>query len=322
MRKHTLKSVFIQLLSPSLGLLLFFCSCNGSKKQTAENTDTLVRLTAITKVAAIAKVQPENGLVNLASSQGGIVSSIQKNAGDSLVPGDVILTLAADPKTQDLLTLDKQIAAQQQRAAAELENISQYKSSLQEKEADLARSSRLAEKGADTDEQVSLKTKDRDILRANLRGAEKLAAAALADVEVLRAQRQQQKELDEDRYVRAREKGILVSLDVQVGAAIPALTSFGTLAPDGPLHMEGEIDEMFANKVSIGDKITFNYVGNSEIIAQGEVLFLAPILESKSLFYDRTGESSDRRVRRFKASFVTSSPLLINTKVECTIQIP
>lgn len=321
MKKHLVKSQVNRYIGLSLLSLLFCYSCGGSKKQTEESSDTLVRMENIQKVAAIGKVQPEHGLVNLASLKGGIVEAIHKQAGDSLLAGEVILVLAADAKEVDLLTLDKQIGAQQQRAQAEQANIAQYRASLLEKEQDLARTTRLADKGADTREQVNLKTKERDVLLANLQAAQNLAAAAKTDVEVLRAQRQQQQQVQADRYVRAQEKGILVTLDAQVGSAITALSSYGTLAPDGPLVIEGEIDEMFANKVSLGAQVTFNYVGNPEVIAEGKMLFLSPILANKSLFYDQTGEGSDRRVRRFKASLITPAPLLINTKVECNIKI-
>lgn len=121
--------------------------------------------------------------------------------------------------------------------------------------------------------------------------------------------------------VRAVQNGILVGLEATPGTAISALTSFATLAPAGKIVVHGEVDEMFASKIILGNSVTIMSPGTKNILAKGKIIFLSPILEDKTIFYELAGEQNDRRVRRFKAELDRPQNLLINQKVQCDIQV-
>ena len=306
-------------------VLLFLFSCGNEKgkekeKQVAIN-DSLSRPAHVKIVAAIARVEPAGGLVQLSAPQSGIVTVLYKNAGDSLVKGDLIIKIDDQADALAVEIASKQIIAQKSRAAADKADVLQYQAALLEKEEDLIITQKLALAGADTRQNVTLKKKEKEVILAKLQSAINKSAASKAEVVTLQKQLAQSKLALSDQLIKAKQDGVLVSIEAKVGAAINALTPFATMAPNTDLILNGEIDEMFADRVKLGQNVVVNYIGNKEKIAQGKVIYLSPILENKSLFYEKPGEINDRRVRQFKVSLDGNSKLLINAKVECTIQI-
>jgi multidrug resistance efflux pump len=304
---------------------LFLMACGGDKKAAeqapAEKKDSLSRPENINRVSAIAKVEPEGGLVDLSAPQSGIVSALYKQAGDPVKKGEAILKI--DLQNDQLATevLTKQILTQRARAAADAANIRQYQGSLKEKQAELMITEKLVATGADTRQNLNTQQRELEVIQANLETAINNAAASRAEIATLKKQQQQARLTASDELIRAKQDGILVTMDAKVGAALTALTPFASLAPAGDLILHGEIDEMFSSRVKVGQQVTVNYVGSHTIIAKGTVSYLSPILANKSLFYDEPGEASDRRVRPFKVALDNNNDLLINAKVECSIQI-
>ena len=304
---------------------LFLMACGGDKKAAeqaaAEKKDSLSRPENINRVSAIAKVEPEAGLVELSAPQSGIVAVLYKQAGDSVKKGEVILKI--DLQNDQLATdvLAKQILTQQARAAADAANIRQYQASLKQKQTEVQVTEKLVATGADTRQNLNTQQKELEVIQANLETARKQAAASFAEIATLKKQQQQARLTASDELIRAKQDGILVTMDARIGAALTALTPFATLAPAGDLILHGEIDEMFSTRVKLGQQVTVNEVGSQAVIARGTVSYLSPILANKSLFYGEPGEASDRRVRPFKVALDKEYGLLINAKVECSIQI-
>jgi multidrug efflux pump subunit AcrA (membrane-fusion protein) len=317
--RHMVKKMFV------LAIAVALLSACGGRKDTAggeqPSKDSLSRPEKINVVAAIARVEPAAGFVELSADVSGIVVELYKKEGDTVKKGDVLFKL--DNKAEDLqvTTARQEIAAQRARVAADKADIQQYEVSLREKEADLAVTERLAATGADTRENVRAKQKEREVILANLQSARARLETSTSELSKLQTQLAQTELTEKSRYVTAKESGLLVNMDAQLGSAITAYVPFGKLAPEGELVLHGEIDEMFAARVQTGMPVEVNYIGNSNRIATGTVIYVAPILENKSLFYESAGETSDRRVRLFKASFRSTEPLLINAKVECTIKM-
>ncbi len=307
-----------------LGTIALLSACGGSKEEAAgeqQRMDSLSRPENISVVAAIARVEPANGFVDLSADVSGIIVELYKKEGDSVKKGDVLFKL--DNKNEDLQVsgVRQEINAQKARVAADKADIRQFEVNLKEKEEDLAITERLAATGADTRENLRAKQKEREVILANLQSARARLQTSESELKKLQTQLEQTELTEKNRYVTAKESGVLVSMDAKPGGAISAYTPFGKLAPAGELVLHGEIDEMFAARVKTGMAVEVNYIGNSNRIATGTVIYVSPILENKSLFYESAGETSDRRVRLFKASFNSSEPLLINAKVECNIKM-
>lgn len=310
---------------PALVLALMLVSCGKSEEEiSAEEQarlDSLNSIDNVRMVAAIAKVEPAEGFVELSTEISGIVVELLKHEGDSVSEGELILRLDAEEEDLQLTTARQDIQTQQSRVAAAEADVHQYEASLKEKEEDLAITSRLATTGADTRQNVAIKQKERDVIQANLDAAKAQLEVGRRELVSLKTQLAQSELSSGRRSVTAKASGVLVSLDAKVGTGISAFTPFATLAPEDGLVLHGEIDERFASLVKVGQSLQVNYVGSQQVIAEGQVTYLSPILDNKSLFYEKSGETSDRRVRLFKATFTAQEPLLINARVECKIKI-
>lgn len=86
-----------------------------------------------------------------------------------------------------------------------------------------------------------------------------------------------------DKYFKVPQSGTLISFDVKVGEVINANTSFGELAPTGSLVIEGELDEYYADKISIGQEVAIVLVGQANTIATGTISYVGTSLQNKSI---------------------------------------
>jgi len=308
------------LLLMSIAIGLPSCGNKPSDKETT-TTDSLSHNTDIKEVKAIAKIEPLNGLVDLASNEGGIVELINKKEGDSLRKGDLILVFDTQKEAIQLQNLNLQITTQKQRVEQDRANERQYEAALREKSATLKVSEELARSGAETRQQVEILRKEQDVLKANLEAAQKSTETDRLMIRELENQIQQLKASRADKTIKAPDNGILLSLNAEIGKAIEAYSPVGQFAADEPLVIHGEVDELFADKIQIGQSVSIHLIGSNEKIGSGKIISLSPILQDKSLFYDEPGERSDRRIRRFKASLDTGTTLLINKKVACIIEL-
>ena len=312
-------------LAPFILFALTLGACGkGETEISAEEQarlDSLNSLDNVRMVAAIAKVEPTNGFVELSAEVSGIVTELLKKEGDSVGEGELILRLDAEEEDLELTSARQNIRTQQSRVAAAEADVKQYEASFKEKEEDLAVTTRLASTGADTRQNVAVKQRELEVIRANLDAARAQLEVGRSELASLKTQVEQSQLTADRRSVTAKASGVLVSLDAKVGTGINAYTPFATLAPDDGLVLHGEIDERFASLVKAGQSLEVNYVGSRQVIATGEITYLSPILDNKSLFYEQSGETSDRRVRLFKATFTSQEPLLINARVECKINI-
>lgn len=309
-----------------LGMLLLvgFSSCgNKEAEERAEKIkeESLSVPQTITNVAAIGKIEPEQGLVSISSEKGGIVLKVVKNAGDSVIKGDVILILKAGIENLNEDVIKSQILRQQLQADADFSNIAQYRIQLDEKNRELVVSERLVKSGAETVQNTDITRKDLQVLAANLSSAKKSAAASYAEIAVLQAQLKEAKSTTSEMTIRALQDGIITSMDAKIGTAISPLSTIATLAPAGKIVVHGEIDEMFASKVKLGNQVIVTVPGTNSTIAEGKITYLSPILADKSIFYELSGEQNDRRVRSFKVELLQTERLLINQKVQCDIKV-
>ena len=92
-------------------------------------------------------------------------------------------------------------------------------------------------------------------------------------------------------------------------------------APEGPVMAITEIDELFADKVKVGQPAFVRAQGDTVVLATGKVILAAPYLRKKSLFSDKADNLEDRRVREVRVQLDSSETLLIGSRVECIIEL-
>lgn len=306
-----------------LSFLILITACN-SKESSAENNqgkDTVSVSNQVIVVVGIGKVEPKDGVVDLASNSGGIVASVLKQAGDSVKVGETIIRLQQEDLSLKIDEIKAQIQTQQQQIESNKVSVGQYKAQLQEKKNTLKVSEKLAKSGAETNQNVSALKTDKKVLEVELSKNQQEVAVSRSHLKELQAQLKTAENNLDNQSVKAPSDGISLSIDTKKGEAIQALQSFATFAAEGPIVVHGEADEMFANRLKTGQKVKVHYIGNKKTITTGEIIYLSPTLSNKSLFTDVPGEKQDRRVRRFKVLLDSTDDLLINTKVECNIDL-
>lgn len=298
-----------------------FAGCGNSESQPESQSDTKARPIEVTQVVGIGKVEPRSGLRELAIDQAGIVSEVFKAEGDSVKKGDLILSVDSDQIGLQTENLQIQLKRQNELTAQALASERQLAAELRMAESEWQTSRELAMDGAETEQNVQTLAKDVEVLRAQYQGAKNVTRSNQLAGREITNQIEQNKTNIRAYSLIASDDGVLVSLDAEKGRAVEAFAVLGQLASDEERVIHGEVDELFADRIKIGDKVTIVKEGSDQQIADGEIIFLSPILQDKSIFYDKPGEVSDRRVRRFKVGFSQDTSILINTKVECIIRL-
>jgi len=298
-----------------------FAGCGNSESQPESQSDTTARPIEVTQVVGIGKVEPRSGLRELAIDQAGIVREVFKAEGDSVKKGDLILSVDSDQIALQTENLQIQLKRQNELTAQALASERQLAAELRMAESEWQTSRELAMDGAETEQNVQSLAKDVEVLRAQYQGAKNVTRSNQLAGREITNQIEQNKTNIRAYSLIASDDGVLVSLDAEKGRAVEAFAVLGQLASDEERVIHGEVDELFAHRIKIGDKVTIVKEGSDQQIADGEIIFLSPILQDKSIFYDKPGEVSDRRVRRFKVGFSQDTSILINTKVECIIHL-
>lgn len=304
-------------------LLAFLAACRPEQPPsgTGQAKDSLSVPADIGVVVGIGKVEPEGGIVELASEAGGIVQSVDCRVGDTLRQGDIIISLKSEDAALRVQQLKDQLATQGQQVEADQIAVGQYQAQLQHNAQTLATSKHLVKSGAETRQQVEALETDKKVLEVQLARSRKTVAVSRAKADELRSQLKTAENTLREKTVTAPSDGVLLSMDAKAGGAVQPLESFAAFAPAGPMVVQGEADEMFANRLTKSQKVSIRYIGNTRVITTGVITALSPQLSNKSLFTDVPGERQDRRVRRFKVLLDSTDHLLINTKVECNIYI-
>lgn len=302
--------------------ILIVLSC-GSKEEAKTpppvNPDSLALPTA-SNVAGIGRIEPEGGLIDLSSDQPGLIRQILAKEGDSVKKGAVLLVLDNDLQKAQLGEAGSRVQTEKAQVSVIRTQIQEAEANLRKAEQDLEKTRKLVERGAETrqklDDAEADVTNKRILLQnqqANLSVSQKRINELNAQVNTAR--------VSASRYtVNAPADGLILEVDAKLGQAITVGQTFAQLAPSGRLTALCEIDELFADRIAVGQKAIIRYKGYADTASTGEVIYAAPYLKKKSLFSDQVGEKEDRRVREVRV--VLNDPsMLINRQVECVISL-
>jgi multidrug resistance efflux pump len=303
--------------------LLAVISCSSEKKDpasiTAANNDTLSRPEA-KQVSGTGRIEPENGITDLASESGGLISKIFVREGDLVVQGQPLLEIGHAVSSAQTAEVSARLSAQQQQLELDRVGIAEARNNLQKAESDFGRTKRLVDRKAETqqaldDARTDLENKKIVLqqAQASLRLTEKKITEIGEQVNTART--------NENSYiVRAPQGGRLLEFTARPGAGLITGQRFGQLAPEEKLTVLCEIDELFADEIRPGQPAFIRYKGYPDTISLGKVIYAAPYLKRKSLFSDEAGVKEDRRVREVRV-MLDRQDLLINRQAECVIKI-
>lgn len=306
--------------------LVFVAACkndDGNKPaaapgSTADSTSVAVR---VSEVLGIAIIEPSQRIVSLAGEQSGIVRDIRVSVGQRLSKGQVILTLDNDIEGAQIKQANSKVGAQQEAVEVARENLQLTRMKLQKARNDLGRDESLFKGNALTQKELDDTRFEVADLEQQLKAQEATLRQQQTRIGELRADIAYYETLNNQKVLRSPAAGTLLSLDAKIGQFLDNKASIGDFAPEGPVIALTEIDELFADRIQVGQKAIIRPQGRKEVLTTGTVVLTSPYLRKKSLFSDKPSDLEDRRVREVRVQLDDPSKVLFGARVECIIQV-
>lgn len=297
----------------------FLGSCGSNDKAPEINTQAM--LDSVNSVIGVGKVVPEEGWQNIMSSESGILKEILVNKGDEVEENQLLFVLdsqdAQSDYTQNVLELEE-LKAQH---AKDVQNVEIEKAHLSNLQKIWETSKSLYAKNAETLEKLRNDSVAVVEQKAKLEALYEEIKAHEFSRKAKQALVQDNRTKVDDLNIKAPQNGIVTEVFAEVGDFINNQTMLAQMMSSQKTVIEAEVDETLAHKVKVGQTVEFRRVGSREIIGNGKVIFVSPILDNKSILYESLNEADDRRVLRIKVAPENTEGLFVNSKVECLIQV-
>lgn len=299
-------------------LSLTACNSKSSDKSDAENAKQTLE---IHQVIGVGKIIPESDIVQLSSPVNGIVSKIHKKENDTVTIGSVILELDHQLEDAKISQLNNQIATQTVQIKVDEANVDEIKTKIVNANLQLQRLENLLQKGAETQQTVDDAATDVKVLNSNLNRLEANVQVSKSKLQETRAALNTAILERDQKIIKSPVNGRLLELTVLIGGSVSTQESLAQISPEGKIIAICEIDESNADKIAIGQKGWIRNVGSRDTLTTGTVYVAFSFLRKKSLFTDQSGEKEDRRVRTIKMQLDNPETLLLNSRVECVIDV-
>ncbi|ABG59897.1 HlyD family secretion protein [Cytophaga hutchinsonii] len=302
-----------------VGLALTVFACGADKKEAAQ----LNKIDSITikEVTGIANVEPLQRILTLTPETNGIIKKINIEINQKVQKGDILFVLDNETELAQLHQSESKLATQLSVIEKNKAALKTAETNLSNAKTNISRSKNLFESNAITkkqweDEQLNFETKNLQAAsaQADLQQAQKRLAELKSDVEYYQT-------ILSKKTIKAPLNGTILSVDTKLGSNVATSTALSDFAPDGPVMAITEIDELFADKIKVGQPAYVRAQGDSIVLARGKVILAAPYLRKKSLFSDKADNLEDRRVREVRVQLDSTETLLIGSRVECIIEL-
>jgi HlyD family secretion protein len=299
-----------------LSVLLFSC---GGKSTEPKKKATNYTLDKIDKLVGVARIEPENKICPIGSEIPGRVVSIEVQEGQFVKKGQLIMLLDESTELAQVQQSTSKLVTRTQRVKSLQAKIAAIQIKLKAAEIESKRDRTLANAKAGTEKAAIDSETNYQNLAADLLIAQADLEEAQAGVKEVGAETNYLNQLKDKKRIYAPEDGMMLNWDVKVGQALAAGTKLGDFAPDGNLIAITEVDELYAMKVKVGQKVNVNLQGTTTLLTKGTVTYCAPYLSKKSIFSDRADNLEDRRVREVHVRVDNPEAVLIGSRVECII---
>jgi multidrug efflux pump subunit AcrA (membrane-fusion protein) len=305
----------------ALILLLIFISCNNVEKKQAIADEKVKLEKTNNMVVGVGIILPENDIVQLSSAVNGIVKKIFKRENDSVSIGTPILELDHQIEDAKVKQLSSEVTSQAAQINVDEASVGEYEAKYENSVSELQRLQRLLAKGAETQQEVDNANTSLKSFQSNLKRLQANADVSKSRLkETKAAWKVAQLERDQ-KIILSPVNGRIMELTVLIGGSVDVRQSFAQISPKGKTIAVCEIDEMYAEKIAVGQKGWIRNVGSIDTLSSGTVYFTFSFLKKKSLFTDQSGEKEDRRVRTIKMVLDQPEKLLLNARIECVIDI-
>jgi HlyD family secretion protein len=300
---------------------MLFSSCNKKEKaEAAARADSLAALPATNdRIVGVARVEPEDGLMTLTAGSSGRVLDVLINENDTLAIGQPLVTLEKNQERSQLTQASSKVGSQQAAIAAQQAALESVRLSLQNAEKDYQRNLELYAGKAITKKDLDDSKATLDKLKRDVEQAEAQMREASSRLAEVRADIGYYRTILNDKSVNALVAGRVLKVLVKKGDYVNNDTPIADFAPAGPLYAKTEVDELYAERVKVGQKALLVSQTTGDTLATGEVTYAADYLKQKSLFKDQATELEDRRVREVSVRLNAGQVPLIGSRVDCII---
>ena len=306
----------------TITLLSISCSKkNETDSKTVDSTKVANNATITNEVHGIAVIEPAQRITSLSAETGGIVREIKIDIGQKISKGQVLLVMDNAIELAQVNQASSKIGTQQDAIAAARENVNTLRVQLKKAQEDYARDKALYEGKALTKKELDERQYAIDNLTQQIKAQEASIRQQESRIKELQTDIAYFQTLQGKKILKAAQNGTLLSLDAKVGQYLSTNASIGDFAPEGATIALTEIDELFANKIKIGQKAEIRPQGSSEVLSTGTVILASPYLRKKSLFADNSNNLEDRRVREVRVQLDDPSKVLLGARVECMIKL-
>lgn len=298
--------------------------CGGNKQEEAQKAkaDSLALAPLqIEQVVGICNIEPVKHTLSLNAESSGLVESIMTDAGASVKKGDVIIVLshsAEEAQTQQASSkmATQQAAIDQSEATVRTAQVraSDAKRNY-DRDKNLFAARALTQQQLDASETLMNTTqRELEVSEASVRQAQRKLNEMQADLHYFEA-------LLAKKFVKAPDDGVILSMDARLGELLSPEKSIGEFAPAGAVMAVTEVDELFATRISNGQRAFVRMQGSTEVLGEGTVIFASPYLKKKSLFSDSAKNLEDRRIREVHVQLSDASRVLLGSRLECVIEL-
>jgi multidrug resistance efflux pump len=304
---------------------LIITACSGTKENEEKSGTSSHAVNSeivnVSEVVGVGKVEPEQEIISLATSIGGVVKDIFKNDGDSIKKDEPLVRLDDELELIRVSQFRSQYNTQKSQEEIDELNLRESEERLANKKKLLESVRVLASKGAETiqtldDLETEVTTLSLTVEKYS--NSVKLSASRLRELteQVRYAEAEASKKI-----LRSPYNGLLLEMHIKKGSAVSQFEKYAEVAPSGPITVRTEVDELFASRLSQGLEADIKFIGSDSVVARGKVIFLSPYLKKKSLFSQKANDQEDRLVREVRIKLEEDKGLILNSKVESVIKL-
>ncbi len=302
---------------------LFLAACSGTEEKAAtDKTDTASTSTAVLSQAyGNGRITSASKLAQLASPASGVVMEIIKKENETVREGDILATLNTAAEEAEISRIIATINKQRASNKIASEQVLESEKKLLKRKRDYERSLALSKVNAETQDALESASLEYELEKSNLNNELNEKKVTNTELQALNAQLKIAKAKRDEKRIIAPSDGKVLEWLVTKGEGTQANSSVAQFAPKGALIATCEIDELLADELRLGQSVNVRSQDGRKLISTGKVIYLSDFLKRKSIFGDAASEAEDRRVRTVEISLDQQQNLLINSRVQCEIDL-
>lgn len=297
-------------------------SCNkGDEKTQAEaaKANSTKVSTTNDRILGVARIEPQDGIVTFTAGTNGKILAVMMDENQQVKAGQPLLNIELALEKAQLAQAESKIGTQQAAITAAKATIAALRVGQQNAQDIYNRNLQLFEGKAQTKEVLDNSKASLDRYIKDIETADANLNQAMARIKELNADIAYFRTLVNQKKIPSPLSGKILNVLVKTGEYVTNASQIAEFAPEGPLIAKTEVDELYAEKVQLGQKATIRSQTTGEVLAEGIVSFAADYLKQKSLFKDQSTEQEDRRVREVHVKLTAGKMPLIGSRVDCMI---